>query len=80
MKTPSEKLIDLWDMCITQCWHVHTEDKIRFIEEYLEPVDTNDEEWQINFVYTKIMMTTWMYDNGYSSTQVNNLLDYVNDL
>jgi hypothetical protein len=67
-------------MCITICWQVHITDKIRFIEENFEPVEPTAEEWEINFIYTKLMMVSWMYDNGYSESQVNNLLDYVNDL
>ena len=85
MKTPSKQLLEVWDMCITISWQVEIPHKLQLIQEELGPEPDGIpydqlETWEINFIYAKMMMTAWMYENNYSKKTIDLLLDYVNEL
>jgi hypothetical protein len=85
MKNISNKLFELWDMCITISWQVELAHKLNQIKEELgdapEGIPYPDrEEWEINFIYAKLMITAWMYENEYTQKKIEMVLDYVNEL
>lgn len=84
MKTPSKKIIDLWDMCITISWSVPYHVKYEYIVDLLGEDEQNPfllrEEWEINFIFAKTKMYNWMRDMGYSYKQLDRMLDYVNEI